>query len=145
MNAISHWTTALCINCRSIWKQVMEIYHQSRIQLYWWDAHAIKCTALLQDTVQISVLFVWKSWKQSCWKCAHPQAIQDANEFVSSSDLEKCSIASVSQQWMLCSEWVPSEWESKQLIKTSQVIHTTPVHQLTFGEEKSYICMKQIL
>ncbi len=21
-------------------------------------------------------------------------------------------------QWMLCSEWVPSEWESKQLIKT---------------------------
>ncbi len=34
--------------------------------------------------------------------------------------LEKCVIASVSQQWMLCSEWVPSEWESKQLIKTSQ-------------------------
>ncbi len=32
----------------------------------------------------------------------------------------KCSIASVSQQWMLCSEWVPSEWESKQLIKSSQ-------------------------
>ncbi len=34
--------------------------------------------------------------------------------------LEKCVSASVSQQWMLCSEWVPSEWESKQLIKTSQ-------------------------
>ncbi len=30
----------------------------------------------------------------------------------SSSDLEKCSLASLSQQWMLCSEWVPSEWES---------------------------------
>ncbi len=28
---------------------------------------------------------------------------------------------SLSQQWILCSEWVPSEWESKkQLIKTSQ-------------------------
>ncbi len=39
---------------------------------------------------------------------------------VSLSGLEKCSIASLSQQWMLCSEWVPSEWESKQLIKTSQ-------------------------
>ncbi len=25
------------------------------------------------------------------------------------SGLEKCVIASVSQQWMLCSEWVPSE------------------------------------
>ncbi len=34
--------------------------------------------------------------------------------------LEKCSITSHAHQWMLCSEWVPSEWESKQLIKTSQ-------------------------
>ncbi len=55
-----------------------------------------------------------------CWKCAHPQAVQDEDEFDSSSDLEKCSIASLAQQWMLCTEWVPSEWESKQLIKTSQ-------------------------
>ncbi len=30
------------------------------------------------------------------------------------------SIASLAQQRMLCSEWVPSEWESKQLIQTSQ-------------------------
>ncbi len=62
------------------------------------------------------------------WKCAHPQVIQDVDEFVSSSDLEKCSIASVSQQWMLCSEWVPSEWESKQLIKTSQYSTSNPHH-----------------
>ncbi len=41
--------------------------------------------------------------------CTHPQVFRDVDEFVSSSDLEKCSIASVSQQWMLCSEWVPSE------------------------------------
>ncbi len=54
------------------------------------------------------------------WKCTHPQAIQDVDEFISSSDLEKCSITSLAQQWILCSEWVPSEWESKQLIKTSQ-------------------------
>ncbi len=44
-----------------------------------------------------------------CLKCTHSQVIQDVDEFVSSSDLEKCSVASVSQQWMLCSEWVPSE------------------------------------
>ncbi len=31
--------TALCINCSSIWKQVMEIYCQSRSRLYWRDAH----------------------------------------------------------------------------------------------------------
>ncbi len=48
-----------------------------------------------------------------CWNCTQPQAIQDVDQFVSSSDLEKFSIT-------LHSEWVPSEWESKQLIKTSQ-------------------------
>jgi len=37
------------------------------------------------------------------WKCVPPQFIRDVDEFVSSS---------VSQQWLLCSEWVPSEWES---------------------------------
>ncbi len=35
-------------------------------------------------------------------------------------DLEKFSIKSLTHQWILCSEWVPSEWESKQLIKASQ-------------------------
>ncbi len=40
----------------------------------------------------------------------HLQIIQDLDEFDSSADLEKCSIASLAQQWMLCSEWVPSEW-----------------------------------
>ncbi len=44
---------------------------------------------------------------------------------VSLSDLEKCSITSLAYQWILCSEWVPSEWESKH---NPQVIHTTPVH-----------------
>ncbi len=65
------------------------------------------------------------------------------DEFVSSSDLEKCSITSVAHQWMLCSEWVPSEWESKQLIKTSHVIHTTPVDQLMSCEEQNCVCKKQ--
>ncbi len=43
----------------------------------------------------------------------------------------------MSQQRMLCSEWVPSEWESDKHIT---IIHTTPVHQLTSGEDK----LKQI-
>ncbi len=41
--------------------------------------------------------------------------------------------ASVSQQPVLCSEWVPSEWESDKHIT---VIHTTPVHQLMSWEAK---------
>ncbi len=55
------------------------------------------------------------------WKFTHPQAIQDVEEFVSSS--EQISITSLAHQWILCSEWVPSEWESKQLIKNITVIH----------------------
>ncbi len=42
----------------------------------------------------------------------YPQAIQDVDEFDSSSepDLEKRCIISLAHQWILCSEWVPSEW-----------------------------------
>ncbi len=38
------------------------------------------------------------------------------SKVVSSSDLEKFSITSLVYQWILCSEWVPSEWEYKQLL-----------------------------
>ncbi len=44
---------------------------------------------------QLKELFVKISWK-----CAHSQGIQDVDEFVSSSDLEKCSITSLAHQWM---------------------------------------------
>ncbi len=56
-----------------------------------------------------------------CWKCTHAQAVQDVDEYVTLSEqiLEEFSTTSLAQ-WILCSEWVPSEWESKQLIKTSQ-------------------------
>ncbi len=40
--------------------------------------------------------------------------------FFIKTDLEKFSITSLAHQWILCSEWVPSKWESKQLIKTAQ-------------------------
>ncbi len=38
-------------------------------------------------------------------------------------DLEKLTITSLAHQWILCSEWVPSEWESKQ-----QQHHNNPQH-----------------
>ncbi len=40
--------------------------------------------------------------------------------FFIGTDLEKFGITSLVHQWILSSERVPSEWESKQLIKTSQ-------------------------
>ncbi len=55
-----------------------------------------------------------------CWKCTHPQAIQNVDEFfLIGIDLEKCNISALTLQWIHCSEWVPSEWELKQLIKKS--------------------------
>ncbi len=48
------------------------------------------------------------------WKRTHLQAIQDVDEFFFTwTDLEKFSITSLAHQWILCSEWVPSELESK--------------------------------
>ncbi len=54
-------------------------------------------------------------------RCALPQDIRDVDRFVSSSDLEKC--VTVSQQWMLCSEWVPSV--KLFSLKSPYIMHST--------------------
>ncbi len=38
--------------------------------------------------------------------------------FFIGTDLEKFNITSLVHQWIHCSEWVPSDWQFKQLIKT---------------------------
>ncbi len=63
--------------------------------------------------------------------------------FFMGTDLDKFCIAPLAHQWILFSEWVPSEWESKQLKKNNpQVIHTTPVHKLTSYEAKSCVFVR---
>ncbi len=51
--------------------------------------------------------------------------------FFDGSDLEKYSIASLAHQWILCSEWVPSEWV-QTADKNIKIIHITPVHSSYF-------------
>ncbi len=46
------------------------------------------------------------------WKCAHSQAFKNAVCFFIRTDLEKFSITWHARQWILCSEWVPSEIRS---------------------------------
>ncbi len=49
-----------------------------------------------------------------CRNCTQAQAIQDElSLFIYWNRFGEMD------QWILCSEWVPSEWESKLLIKTS--------------------------
>ncbi len=90
--------------------------------IFFANFHEIKLAHTGHQTYKATVHLVnWIFLPNICWKCTPFQAIQDVDEFVSSSDLEKSSIYDgLVQQWMLCSEWVPSERESKQLIKTSQ-------------------------
>ncbi len=63
-------------------------------------------------------------------------------------DLEKFSITSLAHQWILCSEWVPSERECKQLIKTSQLSKSNPHDSNSsvnvLWSEKLCVCKKQI-
>ncbi len=66
---------------------------------------------------------------------------QVVDEFVSSSEQIWRNLVSLAHQRVLCSEWVPSEWESK---KNITIIHTTPVHQLTSCEAKNCVRKKQI-
>ncbi len=57
----------------------------------------------------VSNLKEWLTQKLKLAKMCSLSGQQDVEEFVSSSDLEKCIIISLTHQWMLCSEWVPSE------------------------------------
>ncbi len=41
----------------------------------------------------------------------------DVDDFFSLEVFEKFSFTSLADKWILCSEWVPSEWEYKRLIK----------------------------
>ncbi len=52
------------------------------------------------------------------WKCTVFQAIQIEESVFSPEQIWR-NLASLAHQWILCSEWVPSESESKQLLKTS--------------------------
>ncbi len=58
--------------------------------------------------------------------------------FYQGNNFEKLSITSLAQQWILCSEWVPSE-RVQTADKNITVTHTTPFPQLTSYEVKS--CM----
>ncbi len=51
-----------------------------------------------------------------------PLKNEDVDEFVTSSEQiwRNLALQSLAHQWILWCEWVPSKWESNQLIKTSQ-------------------------
>ncbi len=95
---------------------------------------------LIQDPLSISNQLL----KDTINEIDYPK-ITDVDEFVSSSEKIWRNLA-LALQWIRCSEWVPSEWESKQLIKTSQKSTSNPhnfspsIHIL--WSEKLWVCNK---
>ncbi len=53
---------------------------------------------------------------------------------------KKFSITQLAHQWIFCSEWVPSEWESKQLIKTS-FLELFRMYRTVFAFKQCLICI----
>jgi len=49
------------------------------------------------------------------WKCTQPQAIREVEELTLSEHIYRnVALPHLLTKWILCGEWVPSEWESKQ-------------------------------
>ncbi len=75
-------------------------------------------TAQMSDAkmkMHFVLLMILKEKITPKWTFSHFQAVQSVDEFDSSSEhLEKCSITPLAHQWILCSEWVPSEKKKSQ-------------------------------
>ncbi len=87
-----------------------------------------------------------ENFPKMCSPSGHPRCKWVC--FFIGTDLKKFSITWLAHQWILCSEWVPSEWESKQLIKTSQFSisdphHSSPLVNIMWSKKLS-VCKKQI-
>ncbi len=94
-----------------------------------------------------------------CWKGPHPQAIQDIDEFVSSSDLEKCIIKSLAHRWILCNgcrqpktalnKYVGGFWCKRQqgmdFITGGSVIMDSYFSQKQWFEDKNFLLMDLFL
>ncbi len=77
------------------------------------------------------------------WTFTHPQAIQDVDEFDSSSDLEKFNIALLAHQWMWMGA-VRMRVQTADKNITSNPHHSSPSINV-LRSEKLCVCKKQIL
>ncbi len=78
------------------------IQMQKKVLRKWWENLHELCSTVLENIVH--------SKTENKMKMSSPSGRPRCRRVCSSSDFEKCCIISLAQQWMLCSEWVPSEW-----------------------------------
>ncbi len=71
-----------------------------------------------------------------------PKAQIDEFCFLVRTDLEKFRLTSLGHQWILCSEWVPSEWVQK-LIKHHNKPHDSSPSGKVLWRKQLSVCKKQ--
>ncbi len=85
--------------------KMMDLRRQQRRELLFNEVKQPMSIIWIKNNPNITLGIVHPKLK-TCSPLGHPRWV------CFSSNLEKCVTASLSQQWILCSEWVPSEWES---------------------------------
>ncbi len=100
------WTRSNAGVCR-VWKKVkvavssewnISIFHTEQLH---WKLPTVFKNSMWKSTDYFCLVYdLLEAIIQIGWKCT--QAIKDVEEFVSLSDLVKCSMTSVSQQWYGC-------------------------------------------
>ncbi len=74
-----------------------------------------------------------------CWKITQPQAIKNVVRLLYQNRFGELYFTLFAHQWILCSECVPSEWESKQPITIVHKLSTLHVSICMFVINKSII------
>ncbi len=83
------------------------------------------------DTAKILDILIVQPKINIFWTFNRLQGVQDVDGFVASSEQIWRNLAF--RKWILCSEWVPSEWVQTG-DKNITIIHESPVRQLTSTE-----------
>ncbi len=135
---------------------MFNILQKETFKIHWGKkdkTHCILYKLRFKNVVKEIVYPKMKMWGK-CTPGICP-GIQNVDEFVSSTNVEKCNVISLAHQRILCSECVLSEWfDWIELIKSwlkhhnyPKVIKMTPVHQLTPCEAKScgFVINKSII
>ncbi len=118
--------------------KILDVLHQ-RSSLHWFSG--VKCLCILKKNLKYSSIQFQKLLRRTV--SSPRKKLQPENVFALRSSEIRMSLF-LHQVWRNVSlhqclsngcEWVPSEWESD---KNITIIHSTPVHQLTSGEDKTW-------
>ncbi len=111
------WLVFLCIQTRFVINDATEfgICHKHKNRFDIWTTQPNEWLQTVPQVIWTTFMMLLKGIihprMKTLLKCAHPQAIKGVDEFLHKNRFGGISVTSLSHQWILCSEWVPSEWD----------------------------------